>query len=271
MPFPEVAPDRLDTVLAESELFDPEAPVEPERIADELVDDTAGRTTLRLAYIRLGAVLAALLALAALWRWGPLAQLADAAALEAWARAIEGDWRLTAAVLGVYVVGGLVMFPVLALIAGTGLLYGPVAGLAVAMAGSLLGAVTGYVAGAVLGRDALRRLAGGRLDRVSRQLARRGVLAMTIVRLLPVAPFTLINLAAGASHIRFRDFVAGTVLGMAPGIVAITLFSGQLGQLMRAPSAANAAILAGLLLLIAAAAAWGWRHFLRHRSAPRDV
>ncbi|HUF86264.1 MAG TPA: VTT domain-containing protein [Thermohalobaculum sp.] len=161
------------------------------------------------------------------------------------------------------------MFPVLALIAGTGLLS--VAGLAVATAGSLLGAVTGYAAGAVLGRDALRRLAGRRLDRISRQLARRSILAMTVVRLLPVAPFTLINLAAGAWHIRFRDFAAGTVLGMAPGIVAITLFSGQLGQLMRAPSAANAAILAGLLLLIAAVAAWGWRHFLRHRSAARDV
>ena len=270
-PFPEVPPDTLATVLAESDIFDPEAPAEPERIADELVADTTAQTTLRKAFFRLGMVVVALLALAALWRWGPLAGLADAANIETWAAAVESDWTATALVLGAYVVGGLVMFPVLALIAATGLLYGPLAGLAVAAAGSLMSAVAGYGAGVLLGRRTLRRLSGGALDRVSRQLARRGVLSVTIIRLLPVAPFTVINLAAGASHIRFRDFVAGTALGMAPGIVAITLFSGQLGELMRAPNPVNAALLAALLVVIAGAAYWSWRHFVRRRAVADDA
>ena len=86
---------------------------------------------------------------------------------------------------------------------------------------------------------------------------------MTIIRLLPVAPFTLINLAAGASHIRFRDYLFGTVLGMAPGITAITVFSGQLVRVIRSPDTLNLGFLIALLLVIAATAAYGWRKFVR--------
>jgi uncharacterized membrane protein YdjX (TVP38/TMEM64 family) len=78
-----------------------------------------------------------------------------------------------------------------------------------------------------------------------------------------VAPFTVINLAAGASHIRFRDFLLGTVLGMAPGITGMTLFAGQLGRLLKRPDLANFALLGALLLMIAGFAYWSWRRFVR--------
>ncbi len=117
----------------------------------------------------------------------------------------------------------------------------------------------------------MRRLAGGKIDRVSRQLGRRGILSVLIMRLLPVAPFTLVNLAAGASHIRFRDFALGTVLGMAPGIFAIALFSGQLARVLYAPDALSVGILAGLMLVIASAAAWSWRRFVRRAGEADDA
>ena len=47
---------------------------------------------------------------------------------------------------------------------------------------------------------------------------------MAVVRNLPVAPFTIVNMVAGASHIKLGDFLLGTALGMAPGIVAIMVF-----------------------------------------------
>jgi uncharacterized membrane protein YdjX (TVP38/TMEM64 family) len=147
------------------------------------------------------------------------------------------------------------------------MIYGPLAGLLIASSGALLGAAAGYAAGALLGRGTLSRLAGSRLDRVSRQIARRGLLSMTIIRLLPVAPFTLVNFAAGASHISFRDFVFGTMLGMAPGVAAITLFSSQLSEALRAPSTFNLAMLLLSSLLIGAVVFWGWRRFGRRRAA----
>ncbi len=270
-PFPAEPPDRVDSVLARSDLLDPAAPVEPERIADEFAADRVAQATLRKGFLQFAAVIAALCLLAAIWRWGPLAGLADPAVLEAWGESIRGDWMATAAVLATYVIGGLLMLPVVALIAATGLLYGPVAGLAVAFAGSLLSAVAGYGLGALAGRPRLERLTGSRIERISRQLARRGILSVLIVRMLPVAPFTVVNMAAGASHIRLRDFVAGTALGMAPGIVAITLFSGQLARVLYAPDALGVGVLAGLAIVIAATAAWAWRRFVRNASDAGDA
>ena len=270
-PFPYMPLHRVDAVLSHSDLLDPAAPAEPERLADEVASDRVAQTTLRKGILQFATVVGALLALAALWRWGPLAEFADPSRLEAWGQMVRGDWAATAVVIAVYVAGGLLMVPVTALIAATGLLYGPLAGLAVALSGSLLSAVTGYGIGAALGRGPLRRIAGGKIDQVSRQLGRRGILSVLIVRLLPIAPFALINLAAGASHIRFRDFALGTVLGMAPGIFAIALFSGQLARVLYAPDALSVGILAGLLVVIAGAATWSWRRFLRRAGEADDA
>ncbi|HEX7933601.1 MAG TPA: VTT domain-containing protein, partial [Paraburkholderia sp.] len=56
----------------------------------------------------------------------------------------------------------------------------------------------------------------------------KGLMAVILLRLMPVAPFSIVNLAAGASHVRFRDFMAGTAIGMAPGVVLATSFARQL-------------------------------------------
>ena len=52
---------------------------------------------------------------------------------------------------------------------------------------------------------------GPRLNRIRRGIVRRGVLAVAAVRLVPIAPFTVVNLVAGASRIPLLDFVLGTV------------------------------------------------------------
>ena len=68
--------------------------------------------------------------------------------------------------------------------------------------------------------------------------------------MVPVAPFTLINMVAGASHIRFVDYLLGTALGMGPGLVVLVLFGRQLGEAIADPGLTEVA------LLVAAAAAW---------------
>jgi hypothetical protein len=74
------------------------------------------------------------------------------------------------------------------------LALGPLPGFVYGLIGSLSGAALTYGIGHALGRDAVRRLAGSRLNSLSRRLARRGLLA---VRVIPVAPCTVVNLVAG--------------------------------------------------------------------------
>jgi uncharacterized membrane protein YdjX (TVP38/TMEM64 family) len=69
---------------------------------------------------------------------------------------------------------------------------------------------------------------------------------MIVVRIVPLAPFTIINLAAGASHIRFRDFALGSLLGMVPGITGVILLTDRVENAVKTPGFES---LASLLLV----------------------
>ena len=75
------------------------------------------------------------------------------------------------------------------------------------------------------------------------------MLAIFALRNMPVAPFTFINVVAGVSHVRFRDFFVGTVAGMAPGIAAMCVMGESIWRLFADPSPGRMALLAGAVLL----------------------
>ena len=78
------------------------------------------------------------------------------------------------------------------------------------------------------------------------------MITVTGLRLLPVAPFTVVNMVAGAGHIRFWDFVLGTAFGMAPGILAITLLEVETKTVISEREITNFVILAFVVALIIA-------------------
>jgi uncharacterized membrane protein YdjX (TVP38/TMEM64 family) len=119
------------------------------------------------------------------------------------------------------------------------------------MVGVLLTASGTFWLGRVLGERAIRRLAGRRLNDLSRRLAQRGIWAVSAVRLVPVAPFAVVNLIAGVSHIRFRDFVVGTALGTLPGVAAATVLGDAIGRY------ASSADITDLMVLVGIVAALG--------------
>jgi uncharacterized membrane protein YdjX (TVP38/TMEM64 family) len=121
-------------------------------------------------------------------------------------------------------------------------------------AGALLSAGVVYATGRRLGRDAVRRLAGQRLNRLSRRLARRGLLAIVLVRLVPVAPFSIINAVAGASHIGWRDFLLGSAIGLLPGILMTSAFVDRALEAVRHPGPKAFLALAAVVTVIVAGA-----------------
>jgi uncharacterized membrane protein YdjX (TVP38/TMEM64 family) len=198
----------------------------------------------RQLIVKFGLVAVVLVGLAILWRYSPLAEWVDPSRLESLVTDFaQHSWAPLVA-LGAFVAGGVVMFPVTVLIAVTAMTFGPVSGFFYAAAGSILSAALTYQIGAVAGRSGLRQLVGQRLNKVSRALARRGLVSVAVLRLVPVAPFTIVNLISGASHIRFRDYLLGTFVGMAPGIAVMTALGDRLRHILQNPSAANIALLA---------------------------
>lgn len=181
--------------------------------------------------------LVVLLALGGLWQWLTVNDVVSVERLLAWVAA-SPQWRDSpwtfALVIGVYVVALLVMFPLSILVAVTGLIFGPAWGFIYATLGTLASSVVSYTAGHRLGREALMNYGGMHMTGLSRYLSRRGIRAMTLINLLPLAPFTLTNMMAGAFHIKFRDYMIGSTLGIVPGLAAVTLLGSQLGALVTA-------------------------------------
>lgn len=249
---PTVTPER-DALVPDHALIDPERPIDPDEFFAQFVPKGASRPVVgRMARLGILALVLALLAIA--WRWTPLREWLNLQSLLALARELQQAPFTPLAIIGGYVVAGLLVVPVTALIAVTGIVFGPLLGALYSIAGTLLSAAVTYTLGRWLGRDTVRRLAGTRVNRLSKRIARRGILAMVIVRLLPVAPFTLVNIVVGASHISLRDFLLGTLIGMTPGILATVTFVHQLAEAIRNPSPGTyvvLALLAGVLIGLA--------------------
>ena len=123
-------------------------------------------------------------------------------------------------------------------------------GFVYALTGVLASALVTFFIGASVGRNAVRSLLGTRWDRARRAIDRRGILALAAIRMVPVAPFSLINLIAGACSISVFDYVAGTLIGMLPGLIAMSALGYQITALVTEFSARNFA------LLLAGVAGW---------------
>jgi uncharacterized membrane protein YdjX (TVP38/TMEM64 family) len=201
-----------------------------------------------------------LLALAAAWRWTPLKEWLDIDSLVAAADYLHEGPYTPIAVAATYVVAGLVMFPVTVLNLVVIIVFGGWLGPVYAICGAALSAASTYGIGRRLGRERVQRLAGERLNRLSKRLAKRGMISMSLVRLVPIAPFTVVNVVAGASHIGFRDFMLGTVIGLAPGLIATALFVSRAKAVFTNPGADTVAMLAAVVVAIAVAV-----FFLRRR------
>lgn len=200
------------------------------------------------------ALLVALL-LGALWRWSPLNQWLNVTTLLAAADYVRESSLTVPIVLCIYLLGSCLMFPINLLILATALSFGSITGFFLALGGSLIGGLASYLLGRWLGRDAVQKLAGKKVNRLSRKLARRGWLTVSLIRVVPIAPFTIVNMVAGASHISARSFIIGTAVGMCPGILAIMIFEEGLERAIRNPdwgtlSLALVTLLGGLLVLV---------------------
>jgi phospholipase D1/2 len=256
--------EEIDRLVPESAMIDPEKPIDADELAREFIDEQDVEPA-RNSVAVIVAVLLAAFALAAAWRWTPLAQWLDLQTLEALAKSAVQAPMTPAIVLGGFVAGSLLVLPLTLMTVVSVLVFGPWTGGLYALAGAWLGALAGYGAGNLLGRDIIRRLAGARLNSLSRRLAKRGVLTVVAARLLPVAPFTIVNLVAGASHIRFRDFAVGNLIGLIPGTLATAAFVDSVADAIRTPSVSEIALVGAILSAIVLAG-WGLRSWLRRLS-----
>lgn len=197
--------------------------------------------------------------------WSALAQ--HQAALHAFVA--EHPIMSAAGYVAVYVVAVALSLPGAAIltVAG-GLLFGIAAGAALAVAGATLGAVLVFLVARYALADLLAAKAAPLLARIRPGLERDGFSYLLALRLLPVFPFWLVNLAPALAGMRLGPFAAATLLGIIPGSVVFASIGAGVGDVLAHGGTPDLALVLSpriLLPLIGLAvlslAPVGWRHW----------
>ncbi|MDD2542551.1 MAG: TVP38/TMEM64 family protein [Desulfuromonadaceae bacterium] len=98
-----------------------------------------------------------------------------------------------------------------------GAIFGSVMGTIYAVISATLGATLAFLAVRYLFRETVLNRFGAKLEGMNRELEVRGFSYLLFLRLVPIFPFFLINLAAGLTRLPLRTFVIGTMFGIIPG------------------------------------------------------
>jgi len=240
-----------------------------------------GRRWLRLApIVVIGALFVALIAS------GELKQL-SLASLAAHRAALLGfvaahPYASLAAYLAIYilVIVACAPGPAVLTMAG-GFLFGPLLGGAMALASMAIGAVIVFLACRTAFGDWASHRAGRTVARIEAGFSRDAFAYLLALRLMPVAPFFAVNLAAGLARIRLSTFVAATLIGAAPSAFIFATLGAGLGGVFRRHAHLGANLLlqpqiAGPLMALAAlslaAPAWRlWRTRRANAAVPGSV
>jgi uncharacterized membrane protein YdjX (TVP38/TMEM64 family) len=199
----------------------------------------------------------------------PLLGVNGEAAVEGWLGAAHGIWALPVAV-SAFAILAFIGVPQFVLIAAAVVAFGPWTGLVYSWIGTMVSSSIGFWLGRLFGGRLIKDVASEGVARFMKLIGRNGFMASLIVRLVPAAPFIVVNMAAGVAPMKFRHFLAGTGIGIIPKI-ALTAFAGNsVFQLFQTIGEGGGDSTPHVLLLILAAVIWvggAWvaRKWLRNR------
>ncbi len=189
---------------------------------------------------------------------GELAQVLFEASQSAWAVPI---------VISVFVILALTGFPQILLITATILAFGSRDGAFYSWLATMISATFTFGLGHWFGGRVVGRMGGERAQATIDFIGRHGILASGLIRVVPSAPFIVVNAAAGAAHIPLWKYWAGTSVGIVPKILLVVAL-GSLAPDHRTLSAGIDGILEFFLgrepadLALLAAVIGGWLGFL---------
>ncbi len=255
-------PDGLLNVLS---VADPEQPVSLAELgkifsADDSLE--AAAPAAGPAWGKIAVIVAVLAGLTAVWQLTPASGLLDARRIVGWAREFGSHWWAPIVTTLAYTPACLTMFPRSPITLFAVIAFGPWMGFAYAMIGLEFAAWVTYAAGQQLDRDTVRRMAGRKLNDIIQVLRLRGLIAITALRLVPLAPFSVEGVVAGAVGIKLWHFMLGSAIGLLPGTLVATVFGDQLHAALEDTGSINYWLIAVVVLVMIVATWWVRRWLL---------
>lgn len=196
-----------------------------------------------------------------------VAALAIAPLREAVGNALQGDTEAIrdelrelgagglAIVFGLTIVHTVVWYPTEIVNTAAGFVFGFWPALALCLTGWVASGVLGWLIGRSAARPLLYRLIGERRFRGAEDLVERGGVPLLLaMRLLPIVPFALFSIAAGAARVPIWRFVWTSALGYLPITALFVYFGSRLDEL----SLSDPALWIGVALLLSLLLAAHW-------------
>jgi uncharacterized membrane protein YdjX (TVP38/TMEM64 family) len=229
------------------------------------LDSEAGSPSIRRAVIVAVALLGGVAALALLWRTTDLGAYAEPRRIHEMLHSIgDSPWSIPIVWL-VFVAAGLLMVPVNALFVAVGLTFGFLEAVGLSMSGALLSTLVVDFIGRRFDIDPLFERAPEWLRRLKQQrLAEAGLPQLALMRILPLGPFSTVNLIWGAAGVPRRRVLAATVIGLTPGVLATSAIGEGLGLALEDFGARSIGLLLGGVVALGILM-WLGRRLLRRR------
>ena len=180
----------------------------------------------------IGVGVALTLVLTAVWKFTPLSEVVTVERSVEWVEAFSSTWWAPIAILLAFTPASFVMFPRQAIIIAAAVAFGPIKGWLLSIAGVIIAALVGWLVGRQMNEARVRRWAGPKFEPTAKLLRKRGLVAVMALRVLPVAPFTVESIVAGALRLKWTDLALGTLFGMAPGMLGTSFIGDQIGAAM---------------------------------------
>lgn len=188
----------------------------------------------------------------------PMLGVNGQAGVQRWLSLARGPWALPISV-GAFAALAFLGAPQVVLIAAAAVVFGPWTGSLYSWIGTWVSSLIGFWLGRAFGGRLIADLKSRGVDRFMALIGKNGLMASLIIRLVPAAPFIVVNMAAGVTAMRLVDFAVGTAIGIVPKIL-LTAFAGN--SIVRAFSGGG---VGALVLLALAAAIWIGSAFFARR------
>jgi uncharacterized membrane protein YdjX (TVP38/TMEM64 family) len=246
-------PEWPETILSVAAVADPEEPIALETLLSERHAEEVAAPE-KPAWGKLAGIVLGILALAAMWRFTPLREIATAEAAIAWAKDFGAQPWAPWVLMASYTPACLVMFPRPLITLAAVIAFGPWLGFSYSLLGICAASAVTWYMGLHMRRDTVRRLAGPKLDRIIEVMRKRGLVAMTLLRLVPLAPFAVESIVAGAIRMKLWHVVVGTAIGLLPGTLTTTVFGDAIETAVTGSGPVNWWLVGGAAALLAAGA-----------------
>jgi uncharacterized membrane protein YdjX (TVP38/TMEM64 family) len=135
-----------------------------------------------------------------------------------------GGWGALIVVIGIAVILVVPVVPAPVLQVGAGLVFGPWLGFGLTLLGDLIGALVGFAIARRWGHQVVRtRLSAAEQGAFDDLCVRITPTGMLLLRVLPGPAYTLVSFAAGCSSMPWWKYLLGSLLGVAPGLLVLTV------------------------------------------------